>query len=93
MRTVVRFRIWHLLVVMAFVACWVPISKWLLALEARDHPRIPQTTFDVVCFYLGSITIVGIPFVAVVWFIEHRRMSGRNLDESKQHGDLESASA
>lgn len=87
-----RFRIWHLLVAMAFVACWVPTSKWLLALEAMDHPDKPQTTFDVACFYLGSITIVGIPFVAIVCFIEHRRRSARILDESKQHGDSQPAS-
>ena len=87
-----RFRIWHLMVVMVFVACWVPISMWLLALEAMDHRQIPQTTMDVVCFYVGSITFVGIPFVAIVWSIERRLRAGRALDESRQLSDSESAS-
>ncbi len=88
-----RFRIWHLLMLMVFVACWVPISKWLLAQEALDHPRIPQTTFDVVGFYLGSITIVGIPFVGLVWFVRHQVRSRRASDEDENHSNAESASA
>lgn len=88
-----RFRIWHLLVLMAFVACWVPLSNLLLALEAADHPRVPQSAFEVVCFCLGAIAIVGVPFAVVVWFIEHRRRPGRIHDESKQPRDSESRRA
>ena len=67
-----RFRIWHLLAAMAFVALWAPLAQWLLALEAQDHPGKPQTTIDVVAFWLGSTTIAGIPIV-VAWIVVHAR--------------------
>ncbi|QDU90496.1 hypothetical protein Pla175_39010 [Pirellulimonas nuda] len=78
-----RFRIWHLLTVMVFVALWVPISNWLLALEAMDHPTTPQTTLDYVGFYVGSIAIVGFPLVAVVGFFSRRLRARRTTDESE----------
>ena len=64
-----RFRIWHLLAAMVFVALWVPLSKWLLVLEAKDHPSIPQTTFDVIGFYLGSAAMAGVPVVLIAWIV------------------------
>jgi hypothetical protein len=53
-----RFRIWHLLAAMGFVALWIPLSRGLLALEAQDHPRKPQGTNDVVGLS-GSAAMVG----------------------------------
>jgi hypothetical protein len=58
MMAAMRFRIWHLLALIALVALWVPLSQWLLALEAQDHPRKPQEAIDVICFYLGTAPIV-----------------------------------
>lgn len=63
---VMRFRIWHLLALMATVALWARLAQGLLALEAQDHPAIPQTTADVVGFYLGSVPIALLPWV-VAW--------------------------
>ena len=57
-----RYRIWHLLVAMVFVALWLPLSRWLLALEAIDRPSKPQTGTEFVGFYLGSTVLVGLPF-------------------------------
>lgn len=58
-----RYRVWHLLVAMIFVAIWLPLTRWLLALEAMDHPNKPQTAADFVGFYLGSTLLAGLPFV------------------------------
>ena len=65
-----KYRIWHLLVAMALVALSLPLSKWLLELEAMDHPNKPQTTADFVGFYLGSLSIVGIPTACLSIFIK-----------------------
>ncbi len=65
---VMRFRIWHLLLAMAFVAVWAPLSQWLLRLEAADHPSKPQTAIDVAAFWLGSTTITCVPFV-IGWIV------------------------
>ena len=61
-----KFRIWHLLVTMVFVALWLPLSRWLLALEAKDHPTKPQTTADFIGFYLGSLALIVIPMVLIL---------------------------
>lgn len=67
-----RYRIWHLLVAMGFVTLWLPLSKWLLALEAMDHPNKPQTIADFIGFYLGSITLVGLPSVWIAVCMKNR---------------------
>lgn len=60
-----RFRTWHL---MATVALWVPLAQWLLALEAQDYPSKPQTIFNVVGFYGGSVLIACLPrVIAWIW--------------------------
>ena len=56
-----KFSIWHLMVVMTMVALWLPLSSWLLAWEALDHPNKPHSTADFIGFYLGSLTAVGFP--------------------------------
>ena len=63
-----RFRIWHLMVLMVFVGPWVQLSKWLLALEAQDHPLKPQTTADFIGFYLGSLPIAFLPLY-IAWIV------------------------
>ena len=72
-----RFRIWHLLAAMAFVALWAPLAQWLLELEAQDHPWKPQTTIDVIAFWLGSATFVGIP-ILVGWIVVHARRKNKH---------------
>ena len=67
-----RYRIWHMLVAMTFVALWLPLSRSLLALEALDHPNKPQTTADFVGFYLGSITLVGLPLAWIALCMKNR---------------------
>jgi hypothetical protein len=73
-----RFRIWHLLAAMAFVALWLPLSRGLLALEAQDHPSKPQGAVDVVAFYAGSATLVGAVMV-IPWIVicERKRRAAR----------------
>ena len=74
-----RFRIWHLLASMVTVALWVPLAKWLLALEAQDHPSIPQTSHDVIGFYAGSAPIACLPwFIAWIWVSTTRKKRHRD---------------
>ena len=68
-----RYRIWHLLIAMTFVALWLPLSKWLLALEAMDHPNKPQSTADFIGFYLGSITLLSIPLAWIAGRMKNRK--------------------
>jgi hypothetical protein len=68
----VRYRIWHLFVTTSVVAVSLPLAKWLLALEASDHPNKPQTTADFVGFYLGSITLVALPLVGIVLLLKRK---------------------
>ena len=81
MMVTMRFRIWHLLALMALVALWVPLSQWLLALEAKDHPRKPQEAIDVICFYLGTAPIVCIP-VVIAWIVVRKRSDSFSSDAS-----------
>jgi hypothetical protein len=67
-----RYRIWHLLVAMTLVALWLSLSRWLLALEAMDHPNKPQTNSDFVGFYLGSTTLVGLPMAWIALRMKSR---------------------
>jgi hypothetical protein len=80
-----KFRVIHLLAAMAFVAIWLPLSRWLLALEARDHPQKPQEWYDVVAFYLGSTVLAIIPIVAawiaVAWWGRRRRDRSRPFEQ------------
>jgi hypothetical protein len=73
-----RFRIWHLLAAMVFVALWAPLSKGLLVLEAKDHPGKPQETVDVIAFYAGTAAIVGAAMV-IPWIVirERKRREAR----------------
>jgi hypothetical protein len=61
-----RFRVWHVLALMAFLAMWMPLSQGLLALEAKDHPAKPQSALDVVGFYAGTATMLGALIVLIV---------------------------
>ena len=70
-----KFRIWHLLVTMVFVALWLPLSRWLLALEAKDHPTKPQTTADFIGFYLGSLALIVIPCVLLIAYKSKKQSS------------------
>jgi hypothetical protein len=63
-----RFRIWHLLTAMVFVALWIPLSQGLLALEAKDHPWKPQETIDFIAFYLGSAAFACVPII-IAWIV------------------------
>jgi hypothetical protein len=73
-----RFRIWHLLVAMVFVALWIPLSQGLLALEAQDHPWKPQEAVDVIAFYLGSAGFACVPII-IAWIVvrEGRKRKAR----------------
>ena len=77
-----KYQIWHLLVAMALVALSLPLAKWLLELEAMDHPQKAQTTADFVGFYLGTLSIVGIPTACLSIFIKKRmdRRASSNQD-------------
>jgi hypothetical protein len=79
-----RFRIWHLLAAMVLVALWAPLSKWLSALEAKDHPQKPQETLDVIAFYIGSTAIILIP-LAMAWII----MDARRKRKREREKELE----
>lgn len=80
-----RYRIGHFLIVMAFVAVWLPLSKWLIELEAKDHPSIPQTAADYVGFYLGSTVPAGIPFALLGLWIEKRRRAVHAAGRKESH--------
>lgn len=80
-----KYRIWHLLAAMTFVALWVPLSKWLLALEALDHPQKPQTVYDFVGFYLGSLSLVGL-LVWVAVFMKKRTARFATSSQSSPGG-------
>jgi hypothetical protein len=67
-----RFRIWHLLAAMVFVALWAPLSQGLLVLEAKDHPSKPQGIGDVIAFYAGTAAIVGAAMV-IPWIVIRER--------------------
>jgi hypothetical protein len=56
------------LVVMVLVGLGVQLAKWLLALEAQDHPLKPQTAADFIGFYGASLTIAFLP-VYVAWIV------------------------
>jgi hypothetical protein len=73
-----RFRIWHLLAAMVFVALWAPLSQGLLVLEAKDHPGKPQETVETIAFYAGTAAIVGGAMV-IPWIVirERRRREAR----------------
>jgi hypothetical protein len=63
-----RFHIWHLLAAMVFCGSWLQLSRWLLALEAQDHPLKPQTAADFIGFYVGSAPLAFIPFM-IAWIV------------------------
>ena len=67
-----RFRISHVLALMAVVALWAPLSKWLLALEAKDHPAIPQRPVDVIAFYVGTAAMLGAAMI-LPWMVTRER--------------------
>lgn len=67
-----RFRVAHLLLATLFVAIWLPTARALLAWEAIDHPAKPQTVLDYLGFYLGTITLVAIPFGLVALWLKGR---------------------
>ena len=87
---VMRYRTWHVLAAMMFVSCWAPVLQRLLALEAMDHPTIPQTTWEIGCFYVGAFACVGIPFVALTRAIERRVCSRTCFEGDEQRGSSES---
>jgi hypothetical protein len=76
-----RFRVWHLLAAMAFVALWAPLSQSLLALEALDHPQRPQTALEKGAFWIGSAPIAGAP-LAIAWIVTATRRERRRREGS-----------
>jgi hypothetical protein len=67
-----RFRIWHLLALMVFVALSVRLAEGLLFLEAQDHPWKPQETIDVIAFHVATATILGFTAWLVVTLYRKR---------------------
>ena len=76
-----RFRIWHLLAAQVFVALWVPLSRWLLALEAKDHPLKPQTAEEFIAFWLASALVAFLPFM-FAWIVVANRKRKQALNQS-----------
>lgn len=68
-----KYHIWHLLAAMTVVAVSLPLAKWLLALEAMDHPKKVQTTADFIGFYCASIAAIGLPVIFIVAWLKQRR--------------------
>jgi hypothetical protein len=75
-----RYRIWHLLLTTSVVALSLPLAKWLLALEAMDHPKKQQTPADFVGFYLGAIALVVLPLVGIVVFLKRKSSRGERRE-------------
>lgn len=60
------------MVAVVFVALWLPLVGWLLAIEAMDHPGRPQTIMDYIGFYLGSTVFVAIPSAVAILILKNR---------------------
>ena len=68
-----RYRVWHLLLAMVIVSLWLPVSAWLLALEATDHANKPQAVADFIGFCLGSFALVILPLTWLALVLKNRR--------------------
>lgn len=79
-----RFRVWHLILAMALMAVWLPMAKWLLALEALDHANRPHTTMDFVGFYVGTTALVVVPVVLAIAFFRKSNLTDSLLKRRKQ---------
>ena len=69
----IKLHMWHLLLAMTVVAVCFPLCRWLLEIEANDHPNKPHTIADFIGFYTASLMFI---VVTLTWFA--RRRNNRN---------------